>query len=385
MARRLKLSTQASGFFLFLMKNYSKLLSEFKNRTITLESMPAVMYIESVRGCPYSCVMCDSRFTKPHKISQDLLDRVEPYFKNVEVLCIHGQGEPLLGDIPYFVEQSLKHDFVLHMNSTGFFLTKEIADLLTKARLSIRFSIHAGSPQAYKKIMGQKFEKVLENISYLIRKDKENKRNSDFWFSFIVMKENIEGIDDFLKITHDIGVKRIRFMELLPTSESIKGIQLPERNFTFSYFEQNNPSVGKEFLKKLPHYRKIAEDYGLVIEVGSMEASARDPHFFENIVNKASKKFLSRTRIFPLKRRSGICVAPWIGQLIIRFNGDVRLCCALDDTFGNINDSSLEEIWNSKKIKRIRQSFREGKFPRMCEYCRGLDFDEYPRNSYIHS
>jgi radical SAM protein with 4Fe4S-binding SPASM domain len=365
------------------MKDCKNLLNEFKKKETSPVSMPAVIYIESVKGCPYSCAMCSSHFSKPQSISSELLDKIEPYFKNLEVLSIHGQGEPLLGSIPYFVEQSIRHDFVLHMNTTGFFLTREIADLLTRTRLSIRFSIHAGKPVTYKKIMGQNFEKVLENIRYLVRKAKDNKIDSDFWFSFIVMKENLGEIEDFLKLAHDIGIKHVRFMELLPEPESMKGIKMPNRDFTFKYFEQYNPAVEKEFLKRLPRYRELAKTLGISIETGSLESAVKDPHFLEKITNRLTKRFMFGVRLFPLQERRGMCVAPWIGQLIIKINGDVRLCCSLEDSFGNINNSSLREIWNSKKMQMVRASFREGKFPKICEYCRGLKFDEYPKNSYL--
>ncbi len=77
----------------------------------------------------------------------DLLKKIEPCFKDLEVMAVHGEGEPLMGDIKYYVEQSAYHDFVLHMNTTGFLLSRKLADLLLKTRLSIRFSIHAGRPE----------------------------------------------------------------------------------------------------------------------------------------------------------------------------------------------------------------------------------------------
>jgi MoaA/NifB/PqqE/SkfB family radical SAM enzyme len=163
--------------------------------------------------------MCPEHYTKPQNISEDLLRKIEPYFNNLKVLGIHGGGEPLLGNIGYFVEQSIKHSFVLHMNTTGFFLSKKISDMLLKTKLSIKFSIHAGKPDTYRKIMGQDFEKVLENIAYLVKKDREENKNSDFGFSFIVMKENIDEIEDFLKIAHKSGVENVRFMRLKPNQQ----------------------------------------------------------------------------------------------------------------------------------------------------------------------
>ena len=46
------------------------------------------------------------------------------------------------------------------MNTTGFLLTDELADLLLQTRLSIRFCVHAGRPDTYYRVMGSDFEKV---------------------------------------------------------------------------------------------------------------------------------------------------------------------------------------------------------------------------------
>jgi MoaA/NifB/PqqE/SkfB family radical SAM enzyme len=88
------------------------------------------------------------------RMSGDLLKRIDSYFKDLDVMAVHSDGEPLLGDIKYYVDQSVRHDFVLHMNTTGPLLSKELADFMLETRLSIRFSIHAGRPETYRKIMG---------------------------------------------------------------------------------------------------------------------------------------------------------------------------------------------------------------------------------------
>lgn len=365
------------------MKDFRILMEEFEGRLPYMNSMPACIYIESVLGCPYSCAMCPVHFSKKKNISQELLDKISPYFKHLDILAIHGDGEPLLGDIEYFVDMSVKNDFVLHMNSTGFFLTKKLSEILLQTKLSIRFSIHAGSAETYYKIMGNKFEKVLENIEYLVKKDKERKNNSDFWFSFIVMKENINDVENFLKLAHDIGIEHVRFMKLLPNRESLKGIEMPNRDFRFYYNEQYSSSIANEFLNNLPYYKKLAESLGVRIEVGSMEFSTINPHLAQKFINSASKRLLFGKRIFPLKKRTGMCVVPWTGQLIIKQNGDVKLCCSTDFTLGNLNNTSLEEIWNCDIIKEIRNSFKKGIFPKVCEYCRGIGFEEYPKNSLL--
>ncbi len=57
-------------------KDFSKQLEALKNHDVFVGHTPAVIYIESVNGCPYSCAMCQSRRTKPKNISHDLLANI---------------------------------------------------------------------------------------------------------------------------------------------------------------------------------------------------------------------------------------------------------------------------------------------------------------------
>jgi radical SAM protein with 4Fe4S-binding SPASM domain len=156
-----------------------------------------------------------------------------------------------------------------------------------------------------------------------------------------------------------------------------------DRDFKFNYFEQYNPSVAKEFLEKQIHYKQLAHELDIKIEVGSMEFGVEEIYYARKLINTTTSKFLN-VNLFPLGKRKGMCVAPWLGRLVIKQDGTVNLCSQTNCVLGNINYSSLEEIWNCEKIKRIRESFKEGVFPKVCGYCHGMTFDDYPRNSFIY-
>jgi MoaA/NifB/PqqE/SkfB family radical SAM enzyme len=71
-------------------------------------------------------------------------------------------------------------------------------------------------------------------------------------------------------------------------------------------------------------------------------------------------------------------VVPWLGQVRILQNGDVRLCCSTIYTLGNLLTEDFETIWNGPRMQHIRTDFSKHLFPRACGYCRGLRADEYP-------
>lgn len=374
-SRREGIETMASG------KDFSAHLEAVANRSIHLDMRPAVVYVEGVKGCPFSCAMCHFKNTKHENMSPSLLEKIEPFYENLEVLAIHGQGEPLLGDLGYFVDHAVRNDFVLHMNTTGILLTERIADLLLQTRLSMRFSIHAGEEKTYRRIMGLDFEKLRRRISYLTGKSAALGRHNDFWFSFIVMKENIDEIDAFLRFAHDCGIRSVRFMRLLPNWQTLRGISLGDRDFNFSYSEQYNQAVEDKFFRNLEDYERLAEELEVHIEYGSMQSYTRKPHPIRESLNTLATTVTGKG-IFPLFRNAGHCLAPWIGQLVINHNGDVRPCCSSTLTLGNVRESTLQEIWNSERMMALRRSFAEGYIPKSCGFCTGFGFSNYPHNAF---
>jgi radical SAM protein with 4Fe4S-binding SPASM domain len=193
------------------------------------------------------------------------------------------------------------------------------------------------------------------------------------------MKENIDEIDEFLHLSHDCGIKSVRFMRLKPNKSTLEGRKV--QNFIFKHQEQFNNSVRNEFQKKMPYFKKLAERLNITIETGDIQNYDEGLNTAESVINALTKKIFGK-RLLPLIAVKGVCLAPWIGQLNITQEGEVLLCCESPYCLGNLNDFTLEEIWNSKKMTEIRTSFRKGYYPCECGPCKGFDFTNYPNNSF---
>ncbi len=357
------------------------LFDNYQEKKIVLDTYPADLHLESIVGCPYDCVMCDYGNSKVQDISMNILKKIEPLFPSLEVLSIHGAGESLLSKhLDYFIENSTKHKFIIHTNTTGAMLTKAKSQALAKAHgLSIRFSIHAGKADTYYQIMGEEFEDVLKKIKYLV--DIVPKESNDFWFSYLVMKENIDEIEDFLQVAHDCGIKSVRFMKLVPSMSIMKN--KTTRDMEFNYFDQTNKTVLDNFHKKSPQYEELAKKLGIRIEFGTIKQFDDDKYNASGfLINKVTSKVINR-RFFPLLPQKVKCVIPWYGELVIEFNGDVKLCVASAYVVGNLYENSLQEIWNSKKMQDVRKAFAKGYSHKICGYCKGIDLDNYPNNSFL--
>ncbi len=66
-----------------------------------------------------------------------------------------------------------------------------------------------------------------------------------------------------------------------------------------------------------------------------------------------------------------VCVIPWLHLNIVP-NGKVLHCCMTSDmshTVGDLNEQSLEEIWNSENLRAIRAAMLKGEQPGVCSKC----------------
>jgi radical SAM protein with 4Fe4S-binding SPASM domain len=71
-----------------------------------------------------------------------------------------------------------------------------------------------------------------------------------------------------------------------------------------------------------------------------------------------------------LKNNKTFCIQPWIHTHVLP-SGDVVPCCVWHgkDTFGNVKDGSLFEIWNNENYKDMRLSMLKGEKVKGCDQC----------------
>jgi radical SAM protein with 4Fe4S-binding SPASM domain len=127
-------------------------------------------------------------------------------------------------------------------------------------------------------------------------------------WQFLVMKHNQHEMDDARRMSQEIGVDRLRFT----------GAGLPFNEF-------KNVSLANQWMSELPEYRGYAPDK--MVERG----------------------YLYDESCFYLYR-----------AMTVNPEGGVAPCCVLYHSkfdFGNLVDSSLEDVWNSAHYRASRALF----------------------------
>lgn len=279
--------------------------------TKKFQPFPLIFQIQTVDMCNGSCIMCpNSKLTekKPCYMTDQLFNKIIQEIvteSKMSLIWFFLQNEPLM-------DRNIAQKIKLTKNKGGqvetYFITNgslctsEIIKELEEAKLDlISFSIDGLTKETYEKIRPTfKYDTVIENLERALRSQ------LNVCIRFTLQKENEQELKAFKKYWKQRGVP------VYINSVSNRGGNLQNYNEIF----------------------------------------VPPPYF--NI-----KKIIGKTYLKLFK-----CCPQVLSTFNILSNGNVILCCN-DFTrkliLGNVNDTSIKEIWNGEKYQEIRKLFHQKK------------------------
>lgn len=302
------------------------------------------IYIELTNMCNFSCKMCyRNKFReKQGMMSETVLDKLLAEMKempDLQTVVIGGMGEPLLHKdikrVIKYIKEEIGAEVVLPTN--GFFLDKYI-DFMVKTEVN-------------KIVLSDDFTEVGHFSDKLIHKlvkkivkkrDMEQKGIPIVSVEMVITKDSIDKIDIAAKELIDIGVSEFIISNLLPIEQEYDHLKL-------------YPADNAKYLEK---FIRIARGKSHLIL----------PYF--NLKTERTCNFVNNRSV------------------VIRWDGAVAPCYRLlhDSTeiilgrekqiiakiFGNINEMTLYEIWNSRDFKWFRFTVQNALYPS----CLDCDFND---------
>jgi len=278
---------------------------------------PSMVLVEVTNECMLDCIMCPhSQLKEKTGLMQfDLFKKIIDECRRHHTLgdlVFSGMGEPLLH--PQIIEMGryAKSRGIpnVRLITNAVCLSKDkTEELLGDSGFDeIHFSLDALTEETYRKIKGRDvFETVQENIKYFLSQKREKKR----WKPFV----------------------NLHILRMRDTVDEIDG-----------FFEKWSPLLSEG-------------DQILVKEVHTQGGTVGDRRL-EDQIPKGER--------FP-------CRQLWEFLYVCR-NGDVVPCCM--DPFkklkiGNLNESSLKELWDGPNLKRIRDIHQKGRYDEIpqCSQC----------------
>ena len=268
---------------------------------------PLLMDIEMTNSCNLQCYMCPTGTKNMKRIkgfmTQDVMDAIADNLQDSSIAGIRFilWGEPTLH--PQFLEFAKRiKDMgkLVHFNTNGIMLTEEMIHRLVDMELdSIKFSFQGVDRKSYEEMrFGSDWNRLIDNIKMMNRIRGEREKPY-IQISTTITDESKEQVQQFIN-------------EMQPLCEHV--------------------SVGQTILNHL--------------DVDRMNISEERKREFIKLREKQSL----------IEKHFEICPEIY-NKLSILWNGDVTMCCndfeGQDMVLGNIQDHSIQELWNSPKALNI--------------------------------
>jgi radical SAM protein with 4Fe4S-binding SPASM domain len=312
---------------------------------------PPLLGLSPVTQCNLNCIHCISRPTrkKVREFSEEMWSQFETLAASNRVL---EAAADYSGDILYaqgksksWLDRMIALDVNLNVVTHANNLTSELAEKLIQSRLvKINFSIDSFDPEDYPRIRkgALPLDQVLHNIATFMRMRNERRPSLSASLSLVLMRRNLTSMIPAIDFAAAHGIEVVNCGHLI--------IFTPDMMEESVLLDQSRYRLAYEAARE--HARKKGVVLGAPLPLS---------------------KFTPRKGHQP-------CVAPW-GSVVVTGDGDVRACCIPDTVVGNLNEESLEQIWNGERMRAFRAAVNTPNPPGPCGEC-GIyrhenNFDSY--------
>lgn len=159
---------------------------------------------------------------------------------------------------------------------------------------------------------------------------------------------------DKIRKNLDFDITKKNILNLIEW-KALWGFDTPEVNLVLVELEENKKEI-KQFYKE---WKNKVDNINIIN--------------MRNWANDIQKEGTKESFHFNKKIKRKPCALLW-QKMVVDWNGEVVLCC--DDwnhstILGNLNNQTIEEVWNSKKLNYIKEAHVKGEFHKihLCANC----------------
>ena len=306
---------------------------EISQRKATLRSKPAVLGVTLTHRCNIECKMCEVRkkpWDIPERIAREIIG-LFPYLKH-----IYWQGgEPFLSEYfeELFEKASTYSDLSQVIVTNGLLINEKWAEKLVRANVDIIYSIDGATKETYENIRdGARFEDLIKSINIVNEYRRKYRRNMSIStrvttiMQVVIMRSNYCEIERFVDFAQRYNFDYLNMIPIRYTNGQ-ENIFLHKDSKALDYIE-----------KVMPGLLKKSENSGLKLfnqlpRVKNLGPGSAHP---------------------PVKTKEILCYWPWKSLYILR-DGKVKPYGFCEEHVGDINQSSLQDIWNNEMMQTYRR------------------------------
>ncbi|VAY86527.1 Molybdenum cofactor biosynthesis enzyme and related Fe-S oxidoreductases [hydrothermal vent metagenome] len=251
------------------------------------------VYIEITNICGLSCSFCPTKIlpstTMDLQVFENILVQLKPYTKEI---TYHIFGDPLtLSNLKQYLDLSLKHNFKVHITTTGYYLNKFDLNLFLHPCIKqINFSLNSFNKNNIDKTLNEYLDPMFKLSSLKLDNNINSFLNFRLWNLDVNNKEELfnSEIINKLETNYNINLSNIEYKKPTRLANKIK------LNFD-NYFQW--PTL------KSNHYSH-GTCYGLKSHFGILSSGVVVPCCLDsngvvnlgNIKNKSLKEILTSTK-----------------------------------------------------------------------------------------
>lgn len=179
----------------------------------TSRANPIHLQVEPTTECNMDCKMCarsgNAAYQKEHQVSLSL-DTFKEVIETIDPLKINltGNGESTLNrELITMISLCKRKGIYVYMN-TNLLVSKEVLERLVRSNVDlIKVSLDAATPELHWLIRrNRSFDKVLENLHYMMKLREANASNTSIRINAVLMSENKDELCGILKIAKESKV-----------------------------------------------------------------------------------------------------------------------------------------------------------------------------------
>lgn len=300
--------------------------SDLSDYIVPITSLNSLQ-VEVSSACNLKCPQCFNQIDghKTGFFSKELWQRrINPVLNQIDHIHLVGIGEPLLSkDLFHFIKDAKAHNVKVHTTSNLQLVDEELARRLVTSGLDeLSFSCDGATKATYEKIRVKgSFDKLISALDLINKFKKEyGSNNPNLVLNFGAIKSNVSELPQIVQMAKQYNIDSIIAYHDVAYIEEMKNESL--------YHSQELSD--QKFVKA----KRLADELGINM-------------FFPGLFSSPIK----------YKPVGVYCAYPY-RHIWIYSDGRVGPCCMdFPDRYvlGNLNNSSIESVWNSKPILSLRK------------------------------
>lgn len=302
--------------------------------------VPPNLEISLVTQCNLNCTHCISRETRrtARRLDQDIRNKIKIWSESGQLKTaytdfsgdIFWADQRFGGELQFLIDLSVP----FHIDTNATHLTVEAVDRVLVSKLtSINVSIDAAVNETYMRIRrgAPHIDTIFSNMKMLAERRRALGRHDvPLSAAFVLMRSNIDEVPEFIRCVHDVGFDAVRTIHMQAYTSDMDHESLWHDKERFNRVREIALATGDELGIKL-YIDRAFDD--------------RDDQV-----------------------GSSFCTLPWRAAYLLG-NGDVLACCVPGLRMGNLNEHSMEEIWNGPNYQALRQAVNSNEPPPSCRAC----------------